>query len=114
MIIRERRSGIDSRSKDEKPANLNALSSMPFLAQADLDDHTLGVTTQTAKEAFAKAVEWHVVERFSNVTISDGTKSYTIAEFSSVMALLEIANTVDADGTRGLRPERPRATPYPS
>jgi hypothetical protein len=33
---------------------------MPFLVQACLDDHTLAVTTATAKEAFAKAVEWQV------------------------------------------------------
>jgi hypothetical protein len=49
-----------------------------------------------AKEAFAKAVEWHVAEQLINVTISDGTKSYTVFEFSSAMALLEIANTVEA------------------
>jgi hypothetical protein len=55
------------------------------------------VTTKTAKEAFAKAVEWHVVERFTNVSISNGRKRYSIAEFSSVMALIEIANTVDRE-----------------
>jgi len=47
-------------------------------------DHRLSVTTETAKDAFAKAVEWHVAERLSNVTISDGNKSYTVSEFSSV------------------------------
>ena len=35
---------------------------MPFLVQGCIDDHTLAVTTATAKEAFAKAVEWHVTE----------------------------------------------------
>ena len=54
-------------------------------------------TTETAKEAFAKAVEWQVAERFTDVTIRDGIKSYTIAEFASVMALAEIANTVDRE-----------------
>ena len=39
---------------------------------------------------------WHVVERFTNVSISDGIKSYSIAEFSLAMALQEIANTVEA------------------
>ena len=51
----------------------------------------------TAKEAFAKAVEWHVVEKFTNVSISNGRKRYSIAEFSSVMALIEIANTLDRE-----------------
>ena len=74
---------------------------MPFLVQANIDDRTQAVATETAKEAFAKAVEWHVVQRSINVTISDGTKSYTIAEFSSAMALLEIANTVEVDVALG-------------
>ena len=70
---------------------------MPFLVQANIDDRELSATTETAKEAFAKAVEWHVVERFTNVSINDGRRSYSIAEFSSEMALREIANTVDTD-----------------
>jgi len=73
---------------------------MPFLVQADIDDHRLAVTLETAKDAFAKAVEWHVAERLSNVTISDGTKSYTVSEFSSVMALQQIADTIEADVVR--------------
>ena len=66
---------------------------MPFSVNAYADDHRLTVTTETTKEAFAKAVEWHVAERFIDVSISDGIKSFTIAEFSSAMALAEIANT---------------------
>jgi hypothetical protein len=58
---------------------------MPFLVQGCIDDHTLAVTTATAKEAFAKAVEWHVTERFADVSIYDGVKLYSIEEFSSVM-----------------------------
>jgi len=68
---------------------------MPFLVQGCIDDHTLAVTTATAKEAFAKAVGWHVVESFTDVTISDGIKTSLIAEFSSRMALLGIANTTE-------------------
>ena len=70
---------------------------MPFVVKAFYDDHALTVTTETAKGAFAKAVEWQVAERFTDVTIRDGIKSYTIAEFASVMALTEIANTVDRE-----------------
>ena len=73
---------------------------MPFSVQAYLDDHRLSVTTETAEEAFANAVEWHVVERMSNVTISDGNRSYTVSKFSSVMALQQIADTVKADVVR--------------
>jgi hypothetical protein len=69
---------------------------MPFLVQGCVDDHTLAVTTATAKEAFAKAVEWQVTERFVDVSIYDGVKLYSIEEFSSVMALRESANTVEA------------------
>ncbi|KRR29178.1 hypothetical protein [Bradyrhizobium retamae] len=67
---------------------------MPFVVKAFYDDHMLTVTKETAKQAFAKAVEWHVAERFSGVSINDGIKGYTIAEFASVMALMEIANTI--------------------
>lgn len=79
---------------------------MPFVVKAFYDDHTLTLTTETAKEAFAKAVEWHVVESFTNVSISDGVKDFTIAEFSSVMALQEIASTVEAAAEVGLKGEK--------
>ena len=55
----------------------------------------LAVTTATAKEAFAKAVEWHVTGRFTHVTISDDAKTYSIDAFAVAMSLLEIAKTVD-------------------
>ena len=75
---------------------------MLFLVQANIDDHTLAVTFETAKEAFAKAVERQVGEQLNNVSINDGTKSYIVAEFSSVMALKQIADTVEADAVLGL------------
>ena len=78
---------------------------MPFSVQAYIDDHRLSVTTETAKDAFAKAVEWNVAEWLSNVTISDGNKSYTVSEFSSVMALQQIADIVEADVVRGSKTE---------
>ncbi|MFO1110437.1 MAG: hypothetical protein U1E61_14720 [Bradyrhizobium sp.] len=76
---------------------------MPFLVQANADDHTLSVTTETAKEAFAKAIEWHVVHRFTNISINDGARSYSIADFSSEMALREIAQTAEAAAELGPR-----------
>lgn len=72
---------------------------LPFLVQGNIDDHKLAVTTETAKEAFAKAVEWQVVQ-FADVSISDGTKSFTVTEFASFMALKEVADTVDASAER--------------
>jgi hypothetical protein len=72
-----------------------------FSVQADHDDHTLTVTAETAKEAFAKAVEWHVVGRFIDVSISDDNERYSIAEFSSKMALAEIAHTVETAAEPG-------------
>ena len=47
---------------------------MPFLVQGCIDDQTLVVTTATAKEAFAKAIEWQVVQRFTDVSNYDGIK----------------------------------------
>ena len=69
---------------------------MPFSVKAYYSDQPLTVTAETAKEAFAKAIEWQVVEGFTKVNISDGIKSYSIDCFASVMALQEIANTVKA------------------
>ena len=67
---------------------------MPFSVSAYVDDHRVSATTETAKEAFAKAVEWHVVDGFTNISISDGIKSYSIDALASAMAMQEIANTV--------------------
>lgn len=64
---------------------------MSFVVQARLDDLTLSACTATAKEAFEKAIEWRTRERFDDVTISHGADTYSIDEFASVMARLEIA-----------------------
>jgi hypothetical protein len=70
---------------------------MAFVVQAHIDDHTLSVITETAKQAFAKAIEWQVAHKLTCVTISDGVRSFTITDFASAMAFLEIANTVGDD-----------------
>jgi hypothetical protein len=64
-----------------------------FCVQAYVDDQLLESAAKTANAAFAKAIEWHVVGRLTDVSINDGIRSYSIAEFASVMALAEIANT---------------------
>ena len=72
---------------------------MPFLVQGCINDHALAVTTATAKEAFAKAAKWHATE--ADVSIYDGVKIYSIEQFSLVMALQGIANTVEAAAELG-------------
>ena len=69
---------------------------MPFSVKAYHSDHPLTVTKETAKEAFAKAVEWHVTGRFTHVSITDNIKTYSLDAFSLAMVLLEIAKTVEA------------------
>ena len=73
---------------------------MAFVVQAHIDDHTLSVITETAKQAFAKAIEWQVAHKLTCVTIRDGVRSFTITDFASAMAFLEIANTVGATSDR--------------
>ena len=78
---------------------------MPFQVQGNIDDHTLSVRCETAKEALAKAVEWQVT-RFADVSISDDTKRYTVSEFASAMALREVADT-GGDSTEQRRNAKP-------
>ena len=59
---------------------------MPFSVSAYVDDHLVSATAETAKEAFAKAVEWQVVSKLADVSISDGINRYSIDEFSSILA----------------------------
>ena len=73
---------------------------MAFVVQAHIDDHTLSAATETAKEAFVKAIEWQVVHKLTRVTISDGVRSFSITDFASAMAFLDIANTVGATSDR--------------
>ena len=78
---------------------------MTFSVSAHVDHCPVSVTTETAKEAFAKAVEWHVVHKLTDVSISDGNKSYSIDGFALAMALQEIANTVETGVELGLKAE---------
>jgi hypothetical protein len=67
---------------------------MPFFVEAYLDDCKLTSTGKTAEKAFAEAIDWHVAKQFSGVSISDGSRSYSIAEFSEVLAFRGIAEAV--------------------
>lgn len=70
---------------------------MPFMVRGFCNNNPLTLTSGTAKEAFAKAVEWHLVECFTNVSISDGIQDYTISEFALLMALQEIDYTMNRE-----------------
>lgn len=70
---------------------------MPFTVRGFYNNNPLALTSATANEVFAKAIEWQIVERYSNISISDGKNSYTIAEFSLAMALSEISSTLDQE-----------------
>jgi hypothetical protein len=70
---------------------------MPFVVRGFHNNNSLTLTSATAKDAFAKAIEWHLIERFTSVSISDGTKDYTIAEFSLAMALNDVSTTLDTE-----------------
>ncbi len=61
---------------------------MTFSVSALVDDHTVSATFGSAKEAFAKAVEWHVTGKLADISISDGVRSYTLDEFAAVLASL--------------------------
>ena len=78
------------------PFRVADASTMPFLIWAYVDDRALTTAAQTAKDAFAKAIEWHIVGKLADVAISDGSSSYSITEFSAMMALAEIAKTIEA------------------
>ena len=67
---------------------------MPFMVRGFYNNNSLTLTCGTAKEAFAKAIEWHLIERLTNVCISDGIQNYTIAELASLMAIREIDDTL--------------------
>ncbi len=58
---------------------------MSFSVKAYVDDCVLTADTDTAKEALAKAAEWHVAE-LTDISISDGIKNYSIAEFLLALA----------------------------
>ena len=66
---------------------------MSFSVQATVDGHIILAPANTAKDAFAKAVDWQVSKGFVDITISHGRENYSIAQFSEKMALAEIAVT---------------------
>ncbi len=58
---------------------------MPYTISAYVGDYPLSLDAETAKEAFAKAVEWQVVGGLTDIVISNGINCYSIAEFSTVV-----------------------------
>lgn len=64
---------------------------MPFEIIGRVEDCILTAHAETANQAFAKAVEWQVANGIRGVSISDGRRRFTVAEFSWTMASQEIA-----------------------
>jgi hypothetical protein len=59
---------------------------MSFTVKAKIDGHGLSENAKSAKEAFAKAVDWHVAKQPDDVVISDGDNEFSIGEFSEMLA----------------------------
>ena len=66
-----------------RPIN-NASLKILFSVSAKFDDRVVSATAETAQLAFAKAIEWQL--KFANVSISDGVSSFTVEEFSALIA----------------------------
>ena len=72
---------------------------MPFEVKAWVYGRLQTAYAASAKEAFALAVEWQVVNCAWGVSIGDGTRHFTVAEFAWAMASEEIA-TIARDAHR--------------
>lgn len=66
---------------------------MSYAVKAVSDGRPVLESAETAKEAVAKAIDWQVGRQCEDVTISDGNKDYSFAEFSAAMAHSEIVAT---------------------
>jgi hypothetical protein len=78
---------------------------MAFEVKGRVYGRLLKANADTAKEVFAIAVEWQVANCAWDLTISDGSRSFSVAEFAWTMASDEIANTArdDRTGREGYR-----------
>lgn len=72
---------------------------MPFEVKAYLYGRSQTAHTDSAREAFALAVEWQVADCAWGVSISNGNNCFTVAEFAWAMASREIADTVQQSST---------------
>jgi len=66
---------------------------MPFEVKAWVYGRLQTSLAASGKEAFALAVEWQVANCAWGVSISDGCRRFTVAEFACAMASEEIAAT---------------------
>ena len=65
---------------------------MPFTLKAKIEGHVISASARTAKEAFAKAIDWQIAKQLDDVVISDGDNDFSIAEFSEKMASGQITD----------------------
>lgn len=73
---------------------------MAFVVQIHINNHPLSATPEAAKETFARTVEWQVAHTLAHITISDGVRSFSIADSGSAITFLDIANAVAAMSDR--------------
>ena len=62
---------------------------MRFTVKAKVDDHVVSASVSTAREAFAKAIDWHVAQRLSDVVIACEDGIFSIMEFAEWMSRSE-------------------------
>ena len=55
---------------------------MRFTVKAKVDDHVISAGAMTAREALAKAIDWHVAKKLSEVVITEGDETFSIMEFA--------------------------------
>ena len=62
---------------------------MRFTVKAKVDDHVVSASARTAREALAKAIEWHVALRLSDVVIVCEDDTFTVMEFAEWLSRSE-------------------------
>jgi len=55
---------------------------MRFTVKAKVEDHVISASAMTARDALAKAIEWHVAKKLSDVVITEGDETFSIMEFA--------------------------------
>jgi len=90
----ERRQPDQRSDCDPRIARGAERAAMPFEVKGRVYGRLLKANADTAKEVFAIAVEWQVANCAWDLSISDGSRSFTVAEFAWAMASHEIAATV--------------------
>jgi hypothetical protein len=60
--------------------------SLAYSVKATVDGHVIFAPAATAKDAFATAIDWHVVKQLADVSICDASQDFSIGGFSEMLA----------------------------